>query len=146
SDRTRAITAITAAATRTKAGIDLRWDDAGDSPARDMLDVHIAGGVVKANTPVWVAIAEDGLTVRVTRGENTDRALTHDGVTRHLSQAGRTDKAGAFRKLVPVRLAGSWRASATRITVFTQQAGGPVTALGMIGASDRARGSAQARR
>jgi len=79
-----------------------------------------------------MAITEDGLTVRVPRGENAARTLTHDGVTRRLTQAGRTDKAGAFSMTLAVHLDNGWKAGATRVTVFTQQAGGPVTALGSI--------------
>ena len=131
SDRVRALAAIAAAAKTAKSEITLRWNDNGD------LDVHLASGQVRANTTVWVSIAEDGLSVRVSKGENASRTLTHDAVTRRLSQAGRTDRSGAFRQLVPIRLAGSWRGNATQVVVFAQDAGGPVLALGTARVSDR---------
>ena len=137
SDRARALTEIAIAATRAKAEVELRWTDDGE------LDVRIVAGRVKSNTPVWVSLAEDGLTVRVPRGENADRTLTHDGVTRRLSQAGRTDRSGAFRQMAPIRLAESWRRGATHVTVFAQHTGGPVTAVGTIRVSDRATESAR---
>ncbi len=131
SDRTRAIAEITAAAARGKAEVDLRWTETGD------LDVRLAPGSVKPQTPVWVSIAEDGLTVRVAKGENASRTLTHDAVTRRLSQAGRADRTGGFRTFAPVTLPSGWRADALRVTVFAQDAGGPVLALGSIRVSDR---------
>ncbi len=131
SDRTRAIAEITAAAARHKADVALQWTETGE------LDVRLAPGSVKAETPVWVSISEDGLTVRVVRGENAARTLTHDAVVRQLSQAGRADRTGAFRKFVPVTLISGWRADATRVTVFAQQVGGPILALGSIRVSDR---------
>ena len=73
-----------------------------------------------------------GLTVKVARGENADRTLTHDAVTRRLSQAGRADKSGAFRQFVPIKLAGTWHANATHVTVFAQETGGPIVALATI--------------
>jgi hypothetical protein len=126
SDRTRALREIAAAAGRPKAEIQL------SRAASGALDVRLAGGLVEANTPVWMAVTEDGLVVSVPRGENANRTLTHHGVTRRLSQVGRTDRAGAFDTSVSVRLSESWRPLATRIVVFTQQTGGPVTALGTI--------------
>ncbi len=140
SDRTRALREIALAATRSKATIGLGWADAG------RLDVRLSGGHVKANTPVWLAITENELTVSVRRGENANRTLTHDGVTRRLTQAGHTDRAGAFSKRLPVQLDATWKTGATRLTVFTQQAGEPVTALGSIRVSDRATDSARSRR
>jgi hypothetical protein len=126
SDRARALKEIAAAAAKAKAPIDLQWADNGD------LDVRLAPGSVKANTPIWVSIAEYGLTVKVATGENADRTLTHDAVTRRLSQAGRVDKSGAFRQSVPIRLAAAWRASAMHVTVFAQDTGGPIAALATI--------------
>jgi hypothetical protein len=127
SDRARAIEEITAAVARPKAPIDLHWNENGE------LDARIAPGGVKANAQVWVSIAEDGLTVKVPRGENADRTLTHDGVTRRLVRAGRADKSGAFRQSVSVQLAGSWKPGATRVIVFAQEPGGPIQALATIG-------------
>ena len=131
SDRARALKEIAAAATQFKPAMELRWIDNGD------LDVRLASGSVKAGTPVWVAIAEHGLTVKVPRGENADRTLTHDAVTRRLSQAGRADQSGAFRQFVPIRLAGAWHADATAVTVFAQETGGPIAALATIKVADR---------
>jgi len=126
SDRARALKEIAAASAKAKSAIDLHWTDSGD------LDVRLASGGVKPNTPIWISIAEHGLSVKVPRGENADRTLTHDAVTRRLTQAGRADKAGAFRQFVPIALSASWRASATQVTVFAQEPGGPILALGTI--------------
>jgi hypothetical protein len=131
SNRGRALKEIAAAALQSKPEIELRWSDNGD------LDVRLAPGGVRANTPVWVSIAEYGLTVKVAKGENADRTLTHDAVTRRLTQAGHVDRSGAFRQFVPIRLAGSWRASATHVTVFAQETGGPILALATIKVGER---------
>jgi hypothetical protein len=131
SDKSRALEEIAAAAARTKTPVDLRWRENGD------LDVRVAPGTVTPNTPVWISIAEDGLTVKVPRGENADRTLTHDGVTRRLARAGRIDKAGGFRQFVPVALAASWRPGTTRVIVFAQEPGGPILALATVKVSDR---------
>ncbi len=131
SNRERALKEIAAAAARAKAAIELQWNDDGD------LDVRLGPGSVKANVPIWMSITEDGLTVKVAKGENADRTLIHDGVTRRLDQAGRADRSGAFRQVVPVKLGGAWRVSATHVIVFAQEAGGPITALGTISLRER---------
>jgi hypothetical protein len=134
SDRARALKEIALAAARRKSQIDLRWTDNGE------LEVQIAPAGVKANTPIWLSIAEDGLVVKVPRGENSDRTLTHDAVTRRLTRVGRADKSGAFRQLVPVQLPEQWRPNATRVIVFAQEPGGPILALATINMRGRIAG------
>ncbi len=126
SDRERALTEVASAARRAKASVELRQATSGD------LGVHLDEGLAPANTPVWMAITEDGLVVSVARGENANRTLSHDGVTHQLTRIGRTARSGGFDKTMPIRLKDSWRPDATRVIVFAQETGGPIVALGAM--------------
>jgi hypothetical protein len=48
-------------------------------------EVHVADGSARQDSQAWVAVFEQGLSSRVTRGENAGKLLYHDFVVRDLA-------------------------------------------------------------
>ena len=76
-----------------------------------------------------VALVEDGLTSRVTAGENEGRTLPHAAVVRSLRRLGRSS-GGAAREEVTLAIDPAWRRAGLRAVAFVQEPGGPVLAAG----------------
>lgn len=127
SDRESLLRAIRQAGARVKAVIDLAWT-AGDAPGHE-LRVTIAGAPGLGGADVYLAVAEDGLATAVGRGENAGRTLRHAAVTRRLTKIGRTEKDGAFRRVVDVALLPEWKPAALHVVAFAQRDGGPILAI-----------------
>jgi len=71
---------------------------------------------------LMIAVAEDGLTTRVARGENHGRTLAHDGVVRRLTRIaalGKDQHELALSASVPLDRA--WRRESLRIVGFVQE-------------------------
>ncbi len=113
SDSRRALQVITTAAKVSKTKIALRC--AAD-PLR--LGIHIDGGHDDAD--VLLAIAENGLSSNVTRGENRGRQIGHDAVTRRLTVIGHANKQQAFEADPKIALDRSWRRENLSAVVFLQ--------------------------
>ncbi len=128
SDRAAALAAVRQRAAIAKRPIRLTW--AAASPDRLEIDVP-AGGDSRASR-VMLAVAENGLSTRVTRGENNGHTLVHDGVVRRLVELGQTNAGGEYHAVVPVPLDPSWSRSASHVVVFTQRPGGPISAAATI--------------
>jgi hypothetical protein len=81
-----------------------------------------------AGTELWAALTEDGLSSRVTRGENSGRTLEHAAVVRaHVTlPAPKVDPAGGFVAEVRVPLAAGWKRPALRAVAVLQEPKGPV--------------------
>ena len=129
-DRATVIAAVAAAAAQPKGTLTVQVQDAGDGA----LAVSVTGTVPgAAGADVFVAVAERGLTVHVTGGENARKTLRHTGVVRRLTRAGRIDAKGALDvSPVGVALDRTWQRQALRVVAFAQgKSGGPVSAIGV---------------
>lgn len=82
--------------------------------------LSVAGLSGHSDAAVTVAVVEDALVSKVTRGENAGRTLPHTAVVRTLREAGRIP-AGAARwsAEVPVPLEASWKKA--RVIAFVQE-------------------------
>lgn len=75
-----------------------------------------------SSAPLWVAIAEDGLTHAVTRGENRGATLSHTAVVRHLVRV----EGGK----VTAPLDAGWNRAHLKVVAFSQEPG-PGRVLGV---------------
>lgn len=80
---------------------------------------------------LFVALVEDGLSVRVTAGENEGRTLPHAAVVRSLRALGES-RAGAARGEVRFPLEPGWSADRVRLVAFVQKPAGAVLAVGAV--------------
>lgn len=129
SDRAAALAAVRKATTRPKRVVHLTWQSAGQ------LDIEIAAGNDRSASRVFLAVIEDGLANKVTRGENSGHTLPHDAVVRRLVELGQTTKEGAYHATIPVALDATWQRAATRVVVWTQRPGEAVSAVGQTSAA-----------
>lgn len=127
SEKNVALDAVRKAAAKPKRSIALAWST--QQPGK--LDIDVPAGGERQSGRVMMAITEDGLSTKVTRGENSGHTLAHDGVVRKLVELGKTDAAGAYHATVPVTFNAAARAN-SHVVVFTQQPAGAITAAGMI--------------
>lgn len=81
SDSGKASNAISKAAEQPKAAIEISRDTSG-------LRVKIANAPKHGDATVYAAIAEDGISTRVERGENSGKTLEHVSVVRDLTAIG----------------------------------------------------------
>lgn len=84
-------------------------------------------------TELWVALTEDGLSSRVTRGENAGRTLAHAAVVRawEALPAPKADTHG-FTSEVRLKLAPAWKRERLRAVAVLQEARGPVRGLASV--------------
>lgn len=82
---------------------------------------------------LWTALAEDGLSTRVTRGENAGRTLAHAAVvrTRVTLPTPRAEE-GAFVSETRLKLAPDWRRDQLRVVAALQQPGGRVHGVAAV--------------
>jgi hypothetical protein len=118
---------IETAAGSPKAEIHLTWDTAGASSSGTSPILHIQVGKLPATADrtkpdVFVAITENHLHSSVLRGENSGRALDHDGVVRSLTRVGaataQTD--AAYNSQAPLKINADWKRENLRAVVFVQ--------------------------
>jgi hypothetical protein len=118
---------INAAAAAPKADIHLEWDNssagaAGNSPVLKIQVGRLPATADGSKPDVILVITESGLHSSVLRGENTGRALSHDGVVRHLTRIGaatpRTDAAYAGQSTL--KLENDWKRMNLHAVVFVQ--------------------------
>ena len=128
SDRAAALEAIRKAAALPKRPIALAWS----MSQPDWLEIDVPPGTEHRASHVLLAVTEDGLSTRVTRGENSGHTLAHDGVVRRLVELGQTDGTGVYHATVPVPFGAAANRANARIVVFTQRAGDRITAVGVI--------------
>jgi hypothetical protein len=133
SDRSRAISAIQRAATRPKPVVSLKLP----SQVPPVMTIAVEKSRATADAPVWFAVVEDGLTSKVTSGENSGHALRHAAVTRRFISVGKTDKDGGFAREVPLDLDPHWKRAALHAVVFVQPGSvGHIAAAGSIALAD----------
>jgi hypothetical protein len=118
---------IEAATGAAKAEVQLEWVKSesganGGSPA-----LHIRVGKLPSTADgtkpeVFLAVTENHLHSNVARGENSGRALDHDGVVRQFTRLGTADIRGdtAFGGQAIVKLTGDWKRENLHAVVFVQ--------------------------
>jgi len=124
SDRNQVWKAIAMAAARPKARMSLAPASLQDDRQKVSLQVRIDGlRPAAADGPaiLYLAITEDGLQSRVTRGENAGRVLTHAAVLRRLSRIAVLDPGkDTFATTVQVPLDPVWKRRSLRAVGFLQ--------------------------
>jgi len=116
-----ALRAIRLASKAPKPAVQLSWE------AGETLSVHIEplGGTTHGDgQQLILVVAENMLHSIVKRGENSGRALEHNGVVRQLTPIGKIEAASAgFSSKVPVHLDHEWNRANLRAVVFVQERG-----------------------
>lgn len=122
SDRRAAAAAIVAAATRPAAEVRVQVHVEADR-AHLELTIEVPPSVQRHGTAdLMVAVAEDGLTSHVGRGENSGLTLEHTGVVRLLTSAGAVPADAAARTLTAdLPLRPEWHPERARIVAFLQE-------------------------
>lgn len=118
SDEALAATAIRNAAARPHVQVGVRAEWRGDR-LRIAVDAPAAPPGATEPIAVVIAVVEDALASRVTRGENTGRALTHMAVARRLESIGVLDR-DAFAGEGQWKLTPTWTRDNLRVIAFLQ--------------------------
>jgi hypothetical protein len=122
SDQRRAEEAIASAARAPKVEVSLQLFSGPGSHEETTATVRVAalpadareGGEVR-----W-AVLEDGLSSRVTAGENEGRHLQHRAVVRQLRSLGRCEAGRPFQAAAEIAMAPGWRRGNLRVVVFVE--------------------------
>jgi hypothetical protein len=93
---------------------------AGTVPLRVRLE-SLAGRSAGDTAEVVLAITENGLSSRVTRGENGGEQLEHRAVVRELRVIGRVNASGSFSAEPDWKLSPKWNRANLRAVVFVQE-------------------------
>ena len=127
SERRDALDSIAAAARQPKATVDVAVSlEAPEERARRVTvrtDVRdVPEGAKSERFQVVVAVIEDGLENKVSRGENRGKLLRHRGVTRHFAAMGTIDpfESPRFSGEREVPLDPTWELSNLKVVVFVQ--------------------------
>jgi hypothetical protein len=107
------------------------------------LTARVEGGTVvvrvrteKAPAPgqeLWVALAEDGLSSEVKRGENAGRRLAHAAVVRTLEVLPELKaEPGGFVSEARLKLGAGWKRDKLRAVAVLQVPGGPVSGAAVV--------------
>jgi hypothetical protein len=114
-----ALRAIRLASKEPKTAMQLSWE------AGETLSIHVdplGGTAHKDGQQLILVVAENMLHSMVKRGENSGRALEHNGVVRQLIPVGRIDTTPAgFSSKVAVHLNHEWNRANLRAVVFVQE-------------------------
>jgi hypothetical protein len=118
---------IEAATGAPKAEVHLEWANNPGSAGETSPVLHIRVGRLPstadgAKPEVFLAVTESHLHSSVLRGENTGRALDHDGVVRQLMRVGAATvrNAAAYDGQATLKLNGTWKRENLRAVVFVQ--------------------------
>jgi hypothetical protein len=119
SSEREALRAIRSAGETPKPAVHLAWSG-GDMLS---IDVEPLTNATHGDThQVYLAVIENMLRSDVKRGENSGRALEHDGVARQLISIGKVDTGPTgFSGIVSVRTASGWNRANLRAVVFVQE-------------------------
>ncbi len=109
---------IQVAAISHKTEINLQWTADG----KLKVDVSPLADIPKGeSSDVILAVAENALHSKVSRGENAGRSLEHDGVVRQLERVGTIDgPAKEFSSTLALHPASEWNRANLRAVVFVQ--------------------------
>jgi hypothetical protein len=118
---------IEAATGAAKAEVQLEWakNEGGANGGPPALHIRVGKlpSTADGTKPeVFLAITENHLHSSVLRGENSGRALDHDGVVRQFTRLGTADTRNdaAFGGQAIVKLTGDWKRENLRAVVFVQ--------------------------
>ena len=118
SSDSKALRAIGDASHTPKPAVQLDWGK------DDTLSIHIeslANSAPGQNAQLFLVVAEDMLHSDVKRGENSGRALEHNGVVRQLLPLAKIPAPSQeFSATVPVHAAREWNRSNLHAVVFVQ--------------------------
>ena len=101
----------------------------GEQRAEVTLAAKLKGSFIEVSaksdsaSPLWVAVAESGLSHPVTRGENSGKTLSHTAVVRQLLKVGANGT-------VSIPIDAGWKVDALKVVAFVQQPG-PGKVLGV---------------
>jgi hypothetical protein len=84
-------------------------------------DVHVADGAARRDSEAWLALFEQGLSSRVSRGENAGKLLNHDFVVRELAGPFPITVAGGGRIDHAIELRPDWNAPRLGLAIFVQR-------------------------
>ena len=130
SDRRAALKALKNAASKSKARLTV----AISSLSPDAVSLHIAGSGFAAGDAqpnICLAITEDNLQSKITRGENAGKTLHHEGVVRWFDKIDVSwTNGGAIAHDATVPLVEDWRKDQIHVVAFAQDSGtGRVSAV-----------------
>lgn len=121
SKRAAALEAITKAARTPKATINLAIKTSEPKSITLTIQVDNLPEVSRSDkAEVMLAVAENGLVSKVSRGENSGRELPHSAVTRKLTRIGAID-GKSFRGEPNVPIESTWKRQNTSVVVFVQE-------------------------
>lgn len=121
SKRARAFEAIAEATRAPKLTVRLAIKDSASSLIKLSVRVESNSDVARDDmADVMLAIAESGLSSKVSRGENSGRELAHSSVVRKLIKIGKVD-GKSFSAESAVNLERAWRRNQIKAVVFVQE-------------------------
>jgi hypothetical protein len=85
------------------------------------------GALPKGRADVWVALAGESDSSKVSRGENSGRTLTHIAAARSLTKVGAVSKSEGMEKVLRLPVT----AGTARVVVFLADSSGAVTGAGL---------------
>lgn len=119
SSESDALRAIRAASPDPKPAVALSWASGGRLTISVPALANAPRGV---SSQVYLAVTENMLQSDVKRGENSGRALQHDGVARQISVVGKIDPgAPGFSSTISVPAKAEWNRANLRAVVFVQE-------------------------
>jgi hypothetical protein len=117
----KALEAIAKAATVPKASLAMAIKTVAPNSINVTIQVKNVPDVSRGDkAEVVLAVVENGLMSKVTRGENSGRALTHSAVTRKLIKVGPIEQ-GDVNRTVTLRLDPEWKPKNLKVVAFVQQ-------------------------
>ena len=121
SKRARAFEAIAEAARAPKAIVRLAIKESASNSIKLSVQVESISDVGRGDTvEVMLAIAESGLSSKVSRGENSGRELAHSSVARKLTRIGKVE-GKSFSAEPAVNLDRAWKWRQMKAVVFLQE-------------------------
>ena len=115
SDSGKASKAISNATESAKASIEVTSE-------RNQLNVKITNAPEHKDATIYAAIAEDGISSRVERGENSGKTLEHISVVRELRTLGMlTSAQNEFELKTDLQIAPDWNAENLKVVIFIQE-------------------------
>jgi hypothetical protein len=122
SNGTHAVQAVSSAAQKAKSSILIAPIMNGTQAFKLHVQIDRAVGINERDSAdIYLALTEDNLVSRVSRGENAGRQLSHHvAVVRRLDRIGRLDSLNGFSSDTVVPLSPTWKSADLRVVVFAQ--------------------------
>jgi hypothetical protein len=92
-----------------------------EDEVRVSAEVEVAAVPARRDAQIWIALFEQGLSSRVSAGENAGRSLYHDFVVRELAGPFQVGPDGRGRIEHSIRLRSDWNAQRTGLAIFVQR-------------------------